>query len=67
MARATLTVVFREYKAKTDYGGTCVLQHMPPGQYQLDVEAARYGRRTRMFTVGDDANPAPIELQLAPN
>ena len=65
--QATDSVVFREYKKQTDYGGTCVLQHMPPGQYQLDVEAPGYGRRTRMFTVGDDANPAPIELQLAPN
>jgi hypothetical protein len=56
--------VHREHTGVTDVGGNCALEHVPPGYYQINVNAPGHERWSRNVTIAAEQAPEPMRIQL---
>ena len=57
---ATSDRQFRKQDGVTDFAGKCVFEHVPGGDYQIDVSGEKPQRWTRTTTVAEDSPPEPV-------
>lgn len=63
---ATETTQFRKYQGKTDYSGQFTFKHLPPGRYQVTIQAESYGRFDRQWQVPESEAAQPVIARLIP-
>lgn len=63
---ATETPLFRKYEAKTDYSGQFTFKHLPPGRYQVTIQAQEYSRFDRQWQVPETEAAQPLVARLVP-
>ncbi len=63
-ATQTDTTQYRPIEGETDQNGDLVLEHLPPGSWQIHVEAEGFHRTTRSLTIKDGVQPDVLEVKV---
>ncbi len=63
---STSSVQYQPYEGVTDYNGRHVFPHLPPGEYQLNVELPGHQRWSRNIRWKDGEDPPQVEVRLIP-